>query len=216
MGRQWCSPNIWFFVNSLCVLAVLTQLAFNFRDFLFPRLTNTRVETKSIQDQQFPLIFKICIKPAFNKAALEETGYGYGGIFRYFVGRSIFNTSIYGWAGHTNDSGTYGTVEEVYQKVSSYAPEDVIKKITLNFEEGPSLSFNHTHVDRAIQFPLNCLRLNLTVLYWAMENNRGWPHLVGTLYKKKMGVGNRISMTFSTTTPTFDLISELLVVFSFS
>ena len=183
MGRQWCSPNIWFFVNSLCVLAVLTQLAFNFRDFLFPRLTNTRVETKSIQDQQFPLIFKICIKPAFNKAGLEETGYGYGGIFRYFVGRSIFNTSIYGWAGHTNDSGTYGTVEEVYQKVSSYAPEDVIKKITLNFEEGPSLSFNHTHVDRAIQFPLNCLRLNLTKLL--ETKNRTLLYLTLHIHGKK-------------------------------
>ena len=38
-----------FLVNMICIFAVVTQLAFNFRDFLFPRLTNTRVEKRSIQ-----------------------------------------------------------------------------------------------------------------------------------------------------------------------
>ena len=87
--------NIWFLVNILCVFAVVTQLAFNFRDFLFPRLTNTRVETSGIQEENFPLIFKICVQPAFNDTALEETGYGYGGFQWYFQGRSAFNNQVH-------------------------------------------------------------------------------------------------------------------------
>ena len=154
--RQICSPNIWFFVNILCVLAVVIQLAFNFRDFLFPRLTNTRVEARTIQEDQFPLIFKICVQPAINKEALEEAGYK--GTHGYFSGQSAFNKSIFGWAGHTNDSGTYGTVEEVYRKVSSYAPEDIIQNIKIN---PGNVLLNHSHVDLGIEFPQNCLRLDI-------------------------------------------------------
>ena len=136
MSRLCCTPNALFLVNILCLFAVVTQLAFNFRDFLFPRLTNTRVETRYLQGDDFPLIFRICVQPAFDKKALEETGYGYGQVYRYFQGRSKFNKSIFGWAGHTNDSGTYGTINDVYQKVSSYTPEDVITKIYVDFESG--------------------------------------------------------------------------------
>ena len=145
----------------ICILAVVTQLAFNFRDFLFPRLTNSRLETRSLQGEDFPLIFKICVQPAFNKTALVETGYGH--LFRYFQGGSKFNKSIFGWAGHTNDSGVYGTVEEVYRKVLRYNPEDVIVKMYLDFESGGRLHLNHSHVYlERVNYPLNCLSLNLT------------------------------------------------------
>ena len=159
---QLChTPNGWFLVNTICILAVVTQLAFNFRDFLFPRLTNSRLETRSLQGEDFPLIFKICVQPAFNKTALVETGYGH--LFRYFQGGSKFNKSIFGWAGHTNDSGVYGTVEEVYRKVLRYNPEDVIVKMYLDFESGGRLHLNHSHVYlERVNYPLNCLSLNLT------------------------------------------------------
>ena len=159
-----------FLINTLCIFAVVTQLAFNLRDFFFPQLTNTRVETRDLQGDNFPLIFRICIQPAFNKTALEETGYGHA--FRYFQGRSMFNKSLFGWAGHTNDSSTYGTVEEVYRKVSSFAPEDVIEKIYLDFESGARFFLNHSHVYLArVNFPLNCFSLNLTK-YPEVKNNQ--------------------------------------------
>ena len=64
-----------------------------------------------------------------------------------------------------NDSGVYGTVEEVFRKVSSYAPEDVIKRIFFEFEVGKKLYLNHTHVKLLkVNFPLNCLSLNMTKL----------------------------------------------------
>ena len=171
MGRLCCkSPNGWFLINTLCIFAVVTQLAFNLRDFFIPRLTNTRVETREIQGYDFPLIFEICIQPAFNKTALEETGYGHE--YRYFQGKSMFNNSVFGWAGHTNDSSTYGTVEEVYRKVSSFAPEDVIGKIDLRFESGARLWLNHSHVYLArVNYPLNCFSLNLAK-FPEVKNNR--------------------------------------------
>ena len=163
MSRLCCTPNALFLVNILCLFAVVTQLAFNFRDFLFPRLTNTRVETRYLQGDDFPLIFRICVQPAFDKKALEETGYGYGQVYRYFQGRSKFNKSIFGWAGHTNDSGTYGTINDVYQKVSSYTPKDVITKIYVDFESGKRFFLNHSHVQlERVNFPLNCFNLNIT------------------------------------------------------
>ena len=157
------SPDGWFLINTLCTFAVVTQLAFNLRDFFIPRLTNTRVETRAIEGQDFPLIFKICVQPAFNKTALVETGYGH--LYGYFQGRSRFNKAVFGWAGHTNDSGMFGTVEDVYRKVSNYVPEDVIKKVYLDFESGTRFKINHSHVYLArANYPLNCFSLNLTRL----------------------------------------------------
>ena len=74
----------------------------------------------------------------------------------------MFNKSVFGWAGHTKDSGIYGTVEEVFRKVTSYSPEDVIKRITLYFESGARIGLNHSYVylERA-NYPLNCWNFNL-------------------------------------------------------
>ena len=47
----------------------------------------------------YRLIFKICATPALNTTVLQTAGYR--NIWDYFVGRSRYNKSIYGWGGHT-------------------------------------------------------------------------------------------------------------------
>ena len=49
----------------ICIFAVAIQLAFNFRDFLFPRLTNTRVEKRSIQARVVKCQIFYILTPAF-------------------------------------------------------------------------------------------------------------------------------------------------------
>ena len=58
------------------------------------------------------------MKPGFNSSALKEEGYE--SISEYFMGRSRYNSSLYGWAGHYNNSNTKDSVEGVYQKVQYF------------------------------------------------------------------------------------------------
>ena len=53
--------------------------------------------------------FNPCFKPAFNAEELPASGYE--NIWRYFSGQSMYNGSIYGWAGHTEDGKVVSTVE---------------------------------------------------------------------------------------------------------
>ena len=83
---------------------------FAFRGFFAPTMTNTQVETKTLQGRDFPLIFKICPQPGFKEHDVFKEN-GYESFYHYFMGRSMFNKTSYGWAGHKNDSSRPGPDE---------------------------------------------------------------------------------------------------------
>ena len=127
-----------------------------------PTMINTQVETKALQGQNFPLIFKICPLPAFRGTAVFRE-VGYKTTHKYFLGRSMYNESIYGWAGHRNDSsGPLSTVDRVYNKVSMFRPEDIIQSINIELNDASIEKLNHSHVLlKRINYAMNCFTLNL-------------------------------------------------------
>ena len=126
-------------------------------------MTNTEVASKTLQGRNFPLIFKICPQPGFKESSVFEQ-YGYKSEYKYFLGTSMFNNSQYGWAGHTNDSsGPLTSVEMVYRNVSSFNPEEIIKRIDIKLMNGDEVTLDHTHVlMQRVNYPLNCFTLDLT------------------------------------------------------
>ena len=68
---------------------------------LNPSETFTKYQETPLDQIDFPIIFKICLKPALNLTLLQSAGYKT--IKTYFLGRSWHNTSLYGWAGHGTD-----------------------------------------------------------------------------------------------------------------
>ena len=76
---------------------------------LFPSETFNHVREKKLDDIEFPSIFKICINPSANLTELKKVGYD--NIWNYFIGRSLFNRTIFGWAGHTSEGREMASVE---------------------------------------------------------------------------------------------------------
>ena len=110
----------------MCCLAFTWQLYGIVSEWVKPSQKTTDITEKKLDQFELPLIFKICPDPGFNLSAIREEGYD--DIWHYFYGRSSFNNSIFGWAGHTNTSETRGSVEQVYQKVLHFpTPESFIK-----------------------------------------------------------------------------------------
>ena len=64
-----------------------------------PKDTLTGTERVQLAEIDFPLNFKICIKPGFDDKELHKMGYSNN--LEYMEGRSMHNSSIFGWAGHT-------------------------------------------------------------------------------------------------------------------
>ena len=107
------------------------------RGFFFPSLLNTDTSEVDLKDIEFPLAIKICAEPGFNETAIEEAGYKKTSY--YFKGISQFNSSLVGWAGHTEHFGVKGSAEEVHEKVRSHKVEDVIQEIVIDFNRDDRL-----------------------------------------------------------------------------
>ena len=132
------------------------------RGFIYPTLLNMDASEIDLRDTEFPLDIKICAEPGFNETAIEEVGYDRSP-WTYFNGVSRFNSSIVGWAGHTNDFGVKGSVEGVFKKVRNHILEEVISSIWMDFdtEDSSYLSSKHVTLGR-VNYPHNCYRLDLS------------------------------------------------------
>ena len=106
-------------LNLLCCMAFSWQIFCIFKEWILPSQEITSATEVKLTDIELPILFKVCPDPGFNTTALREEGYA--GIYEYFLGRSMFNTSLYGWAGHTNNSQTRGTVHNIYKKIRRFS-----------------------------------------------------------------------------------------------
>ena len=88
-----------------------------------PEYTLTKTERVEMAKINFPLNFKVCIKPGFDDAELKKMGYKNN--IGYLWGQSKYNSSIHGWAGHTSDG----------KIVSNVSGEEKLSKIQLLMNE---------------------------------------------------------------------------------
>jgi hypothetical protein len=87
---------------------------------------------------------------------------GYENTISYFEGRSKYNTSILGWAGHTNTSGVQDSVAGVLKRVRAHTVEEVISKVTLYGTDNTcySIHISEFHLGR-VNFQHNCYTLDI-------------------------------------------------------
>ena len=67
-----------------------------------------QISEKNVTIQDFPVVFKICIQPGFAAETLKTVGYS--DIHSYFLGESLYNRSLIGWAGHTQEGAAFTDV----------------------------------------------------------------------------------------------------------
>ena len=65
---------------------------------------------KNLQDIVFPLVFKLCATETRDTFA-RYNNVGYVDDFDFFLGRSMYNASLFGWTGHTVNGSTFADVE---------------------------------------------------------------------------------------------------------
>ena len=160
--KDLLSRNYILLVNLSCFVGFCVQLANVVDTYVHPTQTTMEVNEKDLQDSDFPLLFKICINPSFNHTAIDEAGFddAYG----FFSGTSRFNSSLFGWAGHTAEGGVLGTVEQMINRVTLYHnPNQVIKAIAIwtNKNEFFKLSVDVVEL-RRLNYPYNCYTLDLS------------------------------------------------------
>ena len=91
-----------------CFVVFVVQMGFLFYNRIHPSQTVSSTKQTQLADVSFPVVFKICIKPAYNMKQLNEAGYNSG--WDYFLGCSKHNGFLMGWAGHTQDGEVVSNV----------------------------------------------------------------------------------------------------------
>ena len=109
------------FITCVYLMFTLIFLIQSYRivlDFIYPSTLNTVTFKEELKDSSFPLGFRLCVKPGFDKDELFKNGYKNN---RYNSGQSRFNNSIFGWAGHfeeeSNFSETLTAEGDYYQSI---------------------------------------------------------------------------------------------------
>ena len=97
-----------YLVRFVCLVAFLTQTTMLIESMMNPQETLIGTHKVGFEKIEFPLIFKICIKPGFNDTELRKLGYLNG--FTYLMGVSRYNHSHFGWAGHTPEGAVVSNV----------------------------------------------------------------------------------------------------------
>ena len=96
-------------MHAVCLIAFIVQMCILANNQISPQETVSHLEEKNLGEIDFPVLFKICIKPSFDMKELYEVGYS--SIWSYFMGQSRHNKSVFGWGGHTEDGKIIGSVQ---------------------------------------------------------------------------------------------------------
>merc|ERR1712032_25000 len=86
-------------------------------DILYPEVPEIVINKRSLNDIDFPMTFRICAFELFDTVSRYQS-FGYETYQEFFRGRSLFNNTLYGWAGHDEMGSILGNVEDVLDGVS--------------------------------------------------------------------------------------------------
>ena len=81
--------------------AFVVHLSIIAYDLKYPQYPSVRIRKTELSNIDFPLVFKICIRDVENTEKFEKLGYS--NRYAVFIGKSMFNRSLVGWNGHTQD-----------------------------------------------------------------------------------------------------------------
>ena len=145
-----------------CFCCVLVHMSLVLRNELHPTEIKTRTETRLLSKMEFPAMFKVCVKPSFNEEEIKKVGYD--SVYHYFNGKSKYNSSIHGWAGHTEDGKVFSNVSDVQDRIfQKYA--SAIKEIRVGTYGGRNTEVPVTYIRlRQLNYPDNCLTMDLKVV----------------------------------------------------
>ena len=103
-------------MNSLVVISnlvifffCLVHISLNGYYILYPELPEIKITNRKLEDIEFPLSLKVCVSEISNSFH-RYSNLGYKNDFQFFYGKSAFNKSLIGWAGHTKNGSKVGEI----------------------------------------------------------------------------------------------------------
>ena len=87
---------------------------------LYPDVPEILAYKKNLSEIKFPMLLQVClVENKEDKARFQRLGYldDYG----YYQGQSVYNSSLFGWAGHTLNGSTMRSVDGNLDPITNHA-----------------------------------------------------------------------------------------------
>ena len=156
-----------FVINCVFTTFFFIHIAFIAYNLKYPRNPSIRVYRKNIEDIEFPISVKLCVK-TFEEESKIFQKFGYSHDYGFFTGFSMYNLSLKGWNGHTKTGSTLGPVDG--KTIFFHLPH-------LNLEILQNVSTNWSTILRQIALwsisplikgrPKNPVRINGSDILWS-------------------------------------------------
>ena len=150
----------WIIVKVSCSVACIIQISASIFYQIAPYEIMAKTVTKKLEDINFPVAFKVCMKPSFNDQELARVGSDYS--YNYFIGRSKFETNLtdmrnYGWAG-----GVFTNVSDVQSRIFQDYHSIINLTEFWTIRGGLQYISSNSYQLRKSNYPNNCITLDIT------------------------------------------------------
>ena len=108
-----------FVINFTIIVICIIHISLTGYQVLFPDLPSIRIQDKTLKDIEFPLFIQMCVSEIDNTTD-RYTSLGYKNDYDFYLGRSVYNNSLFGWNGHLQNGSTVGTVEGRFSMNKSF------------------------------------------------------------------------------------------------
>ena len=103
------------FINALFSVIFLIHISAIGYNILYPDVPEIIVSKKNLNEIEFPMTFRICAFDLYDTDSKYKL-FGYESYKGFFRGMSMFNDTLYGWAGHDQNGSVLGSVEGDFLK----------------------------------------------------------------------------------------------------
>ncbi len=104
------SRKIVLILNFSFFIIFLIHVSFIVYNILYPDVPEIVVYQKNLNEKDFPMNVRICAHE-LNDIKSRYQKFGYKNVDEYYMGKSMFNGTLHGWAGHSKNGSVLGNVE---------------------------------------------------------------------------------------------------------
>ena len=145
-------------------------MGLSFYGQISPEETVSKLTRKGLGDIDFPVVFRICMNPSFNDTELESVGYE--NVYYYFLGKSRFNSSIYGWSGHTEEGGVFSNASDIQERIFLNYSSAISWSHLYSGDQYPAIPASSYKLLKP-SYPNNCITLDISTILKLGENIEG-------------------------------------------
>ena len=100
-------------INVVFSIALVIHVFLVVYSMICPNTPSVKVYKKRFNEIDFPISIKICSTEDQDSDIKRHNFTGYAKSFKFFMGESMFNDSLFGWRGHTKDGLTLGSTQGI-------------------------------------------------------------------------------------------------------